>query len=505
MIGKFLKRFKKKNDSKSANFGGMYYPSDIGSEYFNGEQFNGSIGNPYNVEIDLEASRIRSLALSRQNPTAITAIKRLLETRISSGLILKSNPKSAELGYEDQSLDSWSERVESWFRTFSETPRLDLAGKLTFAQIQKKIYYRCVVDGDVLVVNFPDPKTGMPRIQLIKAYRIKTPPEKMDDSSIVEGVEYGRNGEEVAYYVQSISKEKFTRIRANYTNGRFKARLVRADFNYTYAGRGIPPLLPVINDLTGIDSYKNSTISKKKIESKIVGSIESETAIGAASTKFGSSGLVNTSATDAAKQDIPVDRPTPFKKLGESIILENLPAGSKMRTLDSSATDVSFDKFNKSIKSGIYAFSGLPPEAAEMSYSSNYSASQAANSDLRINTDIFIKDFTIIDLIFKDFLLFLCENEYIDHSYEIVKSFVNDSVVFDLWSNCEWTRNSKNVGAVEKQVKSLALAVESGFMAHSQATEEVTGIRASEVYKQAAKDNATRSSLGLTDNEELTT
>ena len=500
---KLIKRIfgKERITSSAAN----YNPNQWGYDTFNGEQFNGSIGNPYDVEMDLESLRLRSLAASRMNPTAITVINRVLQTRLSSGLILKSSPKAKELGFDLKSLDEFSKSVESWFQTFAESKKLDLANKLTFAQIQKKILYRSFVDGDVLVINIIDPTDGRPRIQIIKAAKIQTPPQKATDSNIVAGVEYGKNGVEVAYYVKSYQTNKYRRIRANYKNGRFKARLIRYDNNYTYMGRGIPPTSPVINSIVGIDKYTASTISKKGIESRILGSIESETSTGAVSNKLGASNLIDTSQLDASKQGIEIDKPKPFRKLGEQVFLENLPAGSKIRTFGAETKDLGLDEFKDTVSNDIHTTLNIPPEAAKMAYNSNYSASQAANSDLKLISDIFIKDFSILDEIFRDFLVYLAASGYIDHSNMIVNSFQRGSVVFDLWSNCEWTKNNKNTASIEKQVKALDLAVSKNFMSHSQATEELSGIRASAVYEQQAKDHEELKALGLVkDEEELT-
>ena len=93
----------------------------------------------------------------------------------------------------------------------------------------------------------------------------------------------------------------------------------------------------------------------------------------------------------------------------------------------------------------------------------------------------------MLDPIYKDFLKVLAAKNFIPYSNMILDS-LNSDLGFYAWSSCKWNRSKKAVGAFEKQVKALNMAVESGLMPWSVAASELTGMNPIDVIDMIQKD-----------------
>jgi hypothetical protein len=144
--------------------------------YDDGTKFAGGYGVTKLLAADYWTLRARSSQLFETNIYARGVIRRLVTNVINTGLSLEATPEEKILGKEEDELADWSEMVENRFQLWCDSPRLcDQAELKTFGAIQAEAYREALIEGDVLVVLRQDPRTGLPRLQLIKGSNVRTP------------------------------------------------------------------------------------------------------------------------------------------------------------------------------------------------------------------------------------------------------------------------------------------------------------------------------------------
>lgn len=445
---------------------------------YSGTKTVGGSGDNYILDLDREVLIDRSELMFFLNPYAQIIFNRLTVAEINTGLILQPAPNQTLLELD---LKSWNRLVSSYFNLYAEqTETIDFKKQMDFGQLQKKIRLESLIYGDCLVVNIPD-QNGYTQLKIINSRQIRTPYTRPISDNIIDGVELDSNGRHRAFWVID-DRGKFKRIRAvNATTGRFQAKMVYCN-EKRIGTRGCPILSPVLQDLHQLDQFKTATISKKMIEAKIVAVVESASEL-QSSTAFGLENQID--LTTGKTQDLS----KPFADFGDSMIVDKLSPGTKLNEFARKEADLSFAQFEEAIFNVIVAALNLPPESARILFSSNYSASQASNVELAHYLDDFKSSFAsqVLDPIYKDFLKVIAAKDFIPYSSMILDS-LNSDLGFYAWSSCKWNRSKKAVGAFEKQVKALNMAVERGLMPWSVAASELTGMNPIDVIDMIQKD-----------------
>lgn len=193
-----------------------------------------------------EATRTELVRRSRyweQNNFVVNRLADLFEqfTVGASGLQVIANSSSQE----------YNKSASDWWSDWCKFP--DLTSKQPFGTLQS-IMARCwFVDGECFILKtFGSEPKIRPRIQLIEAHRVATPPDfkEQEGKTIVDGVKIDANGRPIGYYV-----------RDTFELNTFK--LVSADmmihlFEPGRPGmyRGIPFLTPVMNMLHDLDDLQ---------------------------------------------------------------------------------------------------------------------------------------------------------------------------------------------------------------------------------------------------------
>lgn len=110
---------------------------------------------------------------------------------VGSGL--QVNPASSD--------QEWNDRAKVWWRTWERFA--DIASRQTFGTLQGLITRAWFIDGEAFVLLVQG-ETGRPRLQILEAHRVETPPDLQDKegSSIVDGVEIDpSSGRPVKYWI----------------------------------------------------------------------------------------------------------------------------------------------------------------------------------------------------------------------------------------------------------------------------------------------------------------
>ena len=165
----------------------------------------------------------------RNSPIYKQCIDEAVLVSIGDGLVAQSQAKDPKVAVAHQ----------NYFRDWSV--RCDLTNRYNLGQLQAMWMSGALVDGDSFGILTNDPKTGIPKVQILESHRVGMPTDKFDNSN-VDGAYLGTYGEITGWNV--------------YTDGDKKDRYVPAqsmlqvmEFERPSAVRGYPVLQSSLNSV----------------------------------------------------------------------------------------------------------------------------------------------------------------------------------------------------------------------------------------------------------------
>jgi capsid protein len=459
---------------------------------FDGESFDGGFGATQLLTADYWTLRTRSSQLFKTNLYAKGIIRRLVTNEINTGLTPELSPEEEIIGVKEDSLIDWTESVENRFLVWGSKKEVcDFRGIGTFGAIQRAARMEALVAGDVLVVLRMSPITGLPQVQLISGNSVRTPwdanPKKGNE--IKHGVELDPSGRHVAFWIQQ-NDGSFKRLPARgEKSGRQLAWLVYGTELRLDEVRGEPILSILLQSLREIDRYRSSAQRKAVINSVLAMFIKR--------TQNGPPTLPMTGGAKRKDSATVVDgdgttRTLNLAKTQPGIVAEHLQPGEEPVGFHSQGVDEQFSKFEEAITSSMAWALEIPPEILRLSFSNNYSASQAAINEFKIYLNKFWgqwgEDFC--SPIFNEWLL----SELL--SRRIVAKGLLDAWrdpnlyhIFGAWTMCDWYGSIKPSTDMYKQGRGSKLLVNEGWSTNSREARVTTGTRFSKNIKRLKKEN----------------
>jgi len=366
--------------------GQMGYAPAVNS-ILDGDKFPGGFGvtNLYSV-IDYWTLRERSGQLFRENLYAKGLIRRLITNEINTGLIPEATPDEDVLGVAEGSLDSWAELQESRFGIWANNPHLcDNQLERTFGEIQEVARMEALIEGDVLCIMRMSRVTKLPMVQLVRGNRVRSPfSETIRKGHIIEqGVEMDKRRRQVAYWIMQ-DDGTFKRVPAfGEKSGRRIAWLHYGTERRVEDVRGEPLLAVILQSLKEIDRYRDSTQRKAVINSLLAMFIKKTQEVPGSTLMSGAA----VRKTDVAVGDN--DTPSSTRNLQlygyqPGIVAEELSFGEEPVMKGGEGTDINFPVFEEAIIQAVAWCNEVPPEILRLTFSNNYSASQAAINEYKI-------------------------------------------------------------------------------------------------------------------------
>ena len=171
-------------------------------------------------------TRIAMVAKSRwavrNSPLYKQCVDEAVLVSVGDGLVVQSNARDPRVAIEHQ----------NYFRDWAV--RCDLTNRYNLGQIQAMWMSGALIDGDSFGILTNDPKTGVPKLQILESHRIGSPAAKFDPNN-VDGAYLGTYGEILGWNV--------------YTDGETRDRYVPSqsmlqvmEFERPSAVRGYPVL-----------------------------------------------------------------------------------------------------------------------------------------------------------------------------------------------------------------------------------------------------------------------
>jgi capsid protein len=463
---------------------------------YDGGKFAGGFGPTQVQMVDYWTLRARSAQLFNENHYARGIIRRLITNVINTGLMPEACPEEEILGLAEDSLADWTEETETRFGLWSKSPQVcDFQKESTFGAVQRAAYSEALVCGDVLVVLRQNPKTKLPQVQLVSGSSVQSPlgsnASIRRGHTIKHGVEFDAAGRSTAYWVRQETGETKRIPAYGEKSGRRIAWLVFATDKRLDDVRGQPLLSIVLQSLKEIDRYRDSTQRKAVVNSFMAMFIKKNSdkpgtlpMTGGAVRK--DSVPVSDSTTDGTPRKFNITQHVP------GMIAEELQEGEEPIMKGGEGTDVNFGTFEEAIVSSIAWSLELPPEILKLSFSNNYSASQAAINEVKMAIHLKWGDWgeTFCHPIYVEWLI--SENLRGKISAPGLLEAWRDPLKHDMlaaWVSADWYGAIKPSTDMLKQGKGSKLLVEQGWSTNAREARITTGTKFSKNMKRLRREN----------------
>ncbi len=460
--------------------------------YHNGSKWAGGFGPTELLTADYWTLRMRSAQLFRKNLYARGLIRRLVTNVINTGLHLEATPEELLLGLKENDLVEWSEDIENRFTLWGNDATLcDQSEQRTFGDQQATAYREAILEGDVLATLVQDRTLKTPRVRLISGSAVQSPPQlPAAGNRIDHGVERDASGKHVAYWVRQ-DDGTIKRMPAWGEKSRRRiAWLIYGCDKRLDEVRGEPILSLVLQSLNEIDRYRDSVQRKAVINSIIAMFVKKTT------DKPGSSLISGGSLKRGIDQAPDAKGEQRSFKIAESLpgmVLEELQQGEEPVGFQPHGTDEKFGDFESAIIQAIAWAHEIPPEILTLSFTKNYSASQAAINEFKLFLNPerarFGKQFC--QPIYEDWLL----SEVIANRVQaagLFEAWITPASFTTLgaWNSATWCGHIKPAVDLSKLIAAYAEAIKEGFISRDRAARELFGTKFTKNVKKLFTENA---------------
>ncbi len=455
-----------------------------------GEKFAGGLGAIDILFTDYWALRARSAELYQRNLYARGLIRRLISNQINTGLHLEATPEEKILGVEEDSLSDWSEDVENRFAIWGNSAYLcDQDERRSFGALQEAAQTEALVAGDVLVVLRSDPRTRLPRVQLIPGSAVQSPWKDAPAGATIEhGVELDAQRRHVAFHI--LQKDGTTKRLPAYgeKSGRRLAWLHYGSDNRLNDVRGMPLLGLVLQSLKEVDRYRDASLRKAVINSMLAMFVTKGAQLPGTKPLSGGAtrrGTEKTTGNDGKERSFRAAESIP------GLVIEELQFGEKPEAFKTDQTVEAFGEFEKAIVQAIAWANEVPPEILTLSFGSNYSASQAAINEFKMYLNRVRTRFgeSFCSPIYEEWLLAqtLAGRIQADGFIQSFRAY-DQFETYGSWISCDWSGAIKPAVDLSKLVRGYREMVEAGFITRDRATRELTGTKFSKNAKKLARE-----------------
>ncbi len=473
---------------------GQTHTSPWQHSVFDGGKFSGGFGATQIWQVDYWTLRARSVQLFTENLYARGLIRRLVTNEINTGLTPEACPDEDIIGVAEDSLNMWTETVENRFGLWGKNPLVcDWKHQSTFGAIQRAARAEALISGDVLVVIRQSRRTGLPMVQLVSGADVRTPfggqENLRDGHTISHGVEQDAASRVVAYWINQAEGGTQRLAAFGQRSGRRIAWLVYGTDKRLDDIRGQPILSIVLQSLKEIDRYRDSAQRKAAINSILAMFIKKDKDKMGTNPLRGGATRLGT-ATHVDQNGIP--RTFNIADQIPGLVMEELQVGEEPVGFSSQGTDVNFGVFEEAIIQGVAWANEIPPEILTLSFSNNYSASQAAINEFKIYLNKVWSDWgetfctpIYVEWLLSEVLLQKVTAPGLLEAWRDPKAYD----VFGAWIATDWYGSIKPSTDMLKQAKGSKMLVEQGWSTNAREARMTTGTKFSKNMKRLKREN----------------
>lgn len=483
------------DDLDPYTYSGQTSPAPWGHSIFDGSKFFGGYGATQLLDVDYWTLRQRSAELFTGNLYARGLIRRLITNEINTGLTPEAAPDETILGVPEDSLNDWTEDVETRFGIWGKNPDLcDWKRASTFGAIQRSARAEALISGDVLVVLRPSPQTKLPRVQLISGNKVRTPLDMggrqlAKGHQIKHGVELDAEDRVVAHWVTQKDNSSKRLPAFGSRSGRRISWLVYGTDKRLDDLRGQPLLAIVLQSLKEIDRYRDSA-QRKAVVNSIMAMFVKKT-----EDKPGSLPIQGSAVRRDQAEIVDNDGTTRKFNIAQQIpglVIEELQQGEEPVFNGGQGTDINFSVFEAAVINAVAWANEIPPEILTLAFSNNYSASQAAINEFKIYLNKIWSDWgeTFCTPIYADWLLSEALLQKIP-APGLVQAWRDPSQydILGAWLTVDWYGSIKPSTDMLKQAKGSKMLVAEGWSTNAREARVTTGTKFSRNIKRLKSEN----------------
>lgn len=434
----------------------------------------------------------RSRDLYMGAPIARGAINTMLTNVIGGGLKLKSTIDVDILGIDDESIENLEDRIEKEFNLWAND-KIEQSGLLDFNGVQELVYLTAMLNGECFVhlSYFKTEKNPYElKLSVIEPDRIKTPNDKSNDETVINGVQVDKEtGRIKGYYIYSKhpndtgSNEKYEYIEAFGKNG--EQNIIHLCFvERPGQVRGVPLLAPVMESLKQLDRYTNAELMGAVISSMLTVFIETS------AESQGDFGEVGNGESGEAGD-------VPTLELGNGAIIDLAP-GEKANAVNPARPNVQFDPFMTAIIRQIGSCLGVPYELLVMHFTSSYSASRAALleawKNFRKRREWIANNFC--QIVYEEWLREAIYLKRLD-----IPKFDEDFLIRKAYSSAIWNGPSQGQLDPQKEANAAILKINAGLSTRTKEVAELNGGDFEQNVRIIARENKILAKKGVILNE----
>ncbi len=375
--------------SYSQTRSGIYVPSSMEVPYKSTDLDNPIFENwrPFSGDPDealaesREQLRDQARDLDRNDSIAHGAIENIVGNVVGEGLWPQAKLNHKLLGITEQEARNFEVKAETFFRVYAEKTYFDFQRISSFPEQQVQVLTSQLIDGDTFAIRrFKEHSNAIfgTCIQLISASRVTNPWNYNFEKDIVDGIEFNKDGEPIAYHIKNrtnrdlldIETKRIPRYIDNEQHQNKLQVLHLYNKRYPSQSRGEPLLAPAIEKFKQLSRYSEAELAAAVLNAFFTAFVTTETGKGVLPSREERSvaGLVD------------YKKPAPKRsksKFGPMTIFNLLP-GEKVDTSTPGRPSPQFDLFVNSVLKQIGPSIGLPYEVLTQHFSSSYSAARAA-------------------------------------------------------------------------------------------------------------------------------
>lgn len=450
------------------------------------------------IDDNLDTLRQRSRDLYMGTPIATGALKTTRTNVVGSGLRLKSQVDYEFLGLSDEEADKLEAQIEREFGLWADSVHCDAQRMNNFYELQQLAFLSWLMSGDCFALLPTIERPQMPydlRIYLIESDRVCSPNKRESSGNkIINGVEIGKYGEPVAYWIAQrhplsfeVKKQEWVRIKAFGDKTGRPNILHLMESERPEQRRGVPILAPVIESLKQLGRYTEAELMAAVVSGMYTVFIESKDPAGEIPLGEVIPGELQVDYEDDNSYE-----------LGNGAIIA-LGEGESIKEANPGRPNTAFDGFVTSICRQIGAALEIPYELLVKQFTASYSASRASLLEawkmFRMRRSWLAQDFC--QPIYEEWLA-----EAVAKGRINAPGFFSDPMVRKAYSGAEW--NGPSQGQIDplKEVKAAAQRVNEGFSTRAKETAELTGGDFNKNHRQRVKEEKMRREGGLIGNGE---
>lgn len=485
------------------SFGGSGYGSH-GASYAKKslQNFHASGSNADDdIVSNLETLRNRSRDLYMGGGFATGAIKTIRTNVVGSGLMLSANPDYKFLKITKEEADEWRKNTEREWTLWASSVNCDAERRQNFYQLQSLAVISALLSGDVFAILPVIKRPGVPYdlcVGLIEADRVCDPEPKPIDKNIYGGVEIGKYGETLAYWVTKNHpgaaphnsadwKQEWKRVLAfGAKTGRRNVLHIMCDVERPAQRRGVPLLAPVIELLKQLSRYTEAELMAAVISGMFTIFVKHSTDKNSPLTPMFPSGVPGMGPETA-----PAEKNA--YQMGNGAVV-HLDKDEEIQAANPGRPNTAFENFVVAICRQIGTSLEIPYELLVKHFTASYSAARAS----------LLEFWKMVNMRREWLSASFCQPVYEEWLSEAVikgrvsaPGFFDDPAIRAAWSRADWFGDSQGQLDPEKEANAASIRVDKCFSTIEREAAELTGMKSDEIFETRIREEKIRREGGL--------